>query len=264
MAFSTSPEIVRLSVFIGLLILFAVLEAAFPRRVRVQPRRRRWLTHAGITIIDTVAARLMGPFITLSVAAFAASKGWGLFNITDWPLWLEIIATLIVLDGLIYVQHVIFHHVPLFWRFHKVHHTDRDLDVTSALRFHPLEIIVSLLYKAGIVALLGPSIFAVFLFEIILNGMAMFNHANLRLPAPLDRALRAVFVTPDMHRIHHSVIVSETNSNYGFNLAVWDRVFRTYRSEPKAGQTGITVGLSEYQTDKPSGLLWSLWLPFRR
>ena len=254
----------RLSIFLGLLAMFAGLEAVFPRRKRVQPRGTRWVTHAGITIIDTFASRLMGPLLTLSVAAYAANKGWGLFNIVNWPAWLEVGVVLIVLDGLIYAQHVIFHRVPMFWRFHKVHHADRDLDVTSALRFHPLEIIVSLLYKALIVVVLGPAVFAVFLFEIILNGMAMFNHANLRLPLPLDRLLRVMFVTPDMHRVHHSIAYRETNSNYGFNLSVWDRIFRTYRPKPKAGQTDMTVGLSEYQSEKPSQFLWNLRLPFHR
>ncbi len=259
-----SPDNLRLLVFAGLLMVFMGLEAIFPRKTRSQPRAARWRTNFAIILIDSLIVRLMGPLIAVSAAIFAASQGWGLFNILNAPVWLESLGVLIVLDFAIYVQHVVFHRVPLFWRFHKMHHADRDIDVTTALRFHPLEIVVSMLYKGLVIFVLGPSVLVVIIFEIILNAMAMFNHANLRLPLGLDKALRDLIVTPDMHRVHHSVLQCETHSNFGFNLSIWDRIFRTYKAEPKNGHDGMTIGLSEYQSGLPSKLLWSLKLPFNR
>ena len=179
-------------------------------------------------------------------------------------MWAELILAVIILDGVIYLQHVLSHRIPVLWAFHKVHHTDRDLDVTSALRFHPIEILFSMAYKIIWVIALGPSVAAVIIFEVLLNGSAMFNHANLRLPLWLDKALRSVIVTPDMHRVHHSVIESETNSNYGFCLSLWDRLFRTYTPQPREGHDGMSLGLNEHQDKGPNSLSWSLALPFAR
>ncbi|WP_017931071.1 sterol desaturase family protein [Robiginitomaculum antarcticum] len=265
MDFLISHEgVLRLGVFAALLAAFIMLETLLPRKARVMPRARRWLTNFAIVGVDTVLLRLIFPLAAAGTAVWANQAGFGLFNLVALPLWLTIVVTVIVLDALIYVQHIIFHRVPIFWAMHKVHHTDRDLDVTSALRFHPAEIIVSMLYKLACVALLGVPVAAVIIFEILLNGTAMFNHANLRLPLWLDKALRIVLVTPDMHRVHHSVIPKETNSNYGFCLPWWDRLFRTYRAQPEAGHEGMIVGLKPHQDERPANLLWSLALPFRR
>lgn len=254
----------RLSVFLGVLVAMALCEAVFPRKNRTMPRGRRWVTNAALVIIDTTLLRILFPIAAVGVALTAQNKGWGLFNMLELPLWLEIITAMIILDLLIYIQHVAFHRIPLFWAMHKVHHADRDIDVTTAIRFHPFEIIVSMAYKMACVALLGPAVIAVILFEIILNGCALFNHANLRLSPAIDKALRGFIVTPDMHRIHHSVHSTETNSNYGFSLSLWDQLFRTYRSAPEDGHDAMSIGLSEAQTAKPNLLGWSLLFPFKR
>jgi len=259
-----SETILRLGIFAGALILFSCLEAIFPRRTRNLPRQGRWLTHLGITVIDSLAVRLLGPLTAIAVAIWASGKGIGLFNLTHLPLWVEITLAFILLDFAIYLQHVISHRVPLFWRFHKVHHTDRDLDASSAVRFHPIEILLSMIYKCGLVLLIGPAALAVLIFEIVLNASAIFNHANLKLPCSLDKALRVLIVTPDMHRVHHSVVESETNSNYGFNFSVWDRLCRTYKAQPQTGHDNMTIGLSEHQTEQPAKLFWSLKLPFAK
>ena len=188
----------------------------------------------------------------------------GLLNQVDWPYWLKVLIALLVLDLAIWFQHLVSHKVPIFWRLHQVHHADRDIDVTTAVRFHPVEIALSMLWKIAIVVPLGASPFAVFLFEVILNACAMFNHANIALPAWLDRGLRIFIVTPDMHRVHHSVLRSEHDRNFGFNLSLWDRLFRTYRAEPEAGQQGMTIGLTPYQSEAPTRFGWSLLLPFWR
>ena len=203
------------------------------------------------------------PILAMGAAAIATEKGWGLFNLLDMPVVIEIFLAVIVFDMLIYLQHILSHHVPIIWRFHKVHHADRDIDVTTGARFHPIEIVFSMALKIFFVILLGPAVVAVFLFEIILNTSAMFNHSNVRIPPAFDRLLRVFIVTPDMHRVHHSVYREETNSNFGFFLSLWDRLFRTYRGQPKDGHDGMTIGLAEHQTKSPNRLLWSLLLPFR-
>ena len=200
-----NETVLRLGIFAGVLILFSTLEALFPRRQRNLPRQERWLTHLGITVIDSLAVRILGPLTAIAVAVWANGKGIGLFNLTNFSLWVEVIAAFILLDFAIYLQHVISHRVPFFWRFHKVHHTDRDLDASSAVRFHPVEILLSMLYKCGLVLLIGPAAIAVLIFEIVLNASAIFNHANLKLPLGLDKVLRSVIVTPDMHRVRHSL-----------------------------------------------------------
>jgi sterol desaturase/sphingolipid hydroxylase (fatty acid hydroxylase superfamily) len=256
----------RLGVFLGLFALFASLEALAPRRARSQPRSARWFTNLSIVVLDTLALRALAialPLLAIGAAVDAGRMGWGLFNALDWPLWLEVVLAILILDLAIWAQHLVTHKVPILWRFHRVHHADRDFDVTTALRFHPVEILASMMLKIGLVYLLGPAALAVLLFEIILNGTAMFNHSNLRLPLWLDRAVRLVLVTPDMHRVHHSIHRHEHDSNYGFALSVWDRIFRTYRPKPEAGHDLMTVGL-EWQDERPSRLGWALMLPFRK
>lgn len=247
------------------MLLFAILavgEAIFPRRQRLMPRFKRWRTNILIILLDSAALRLMGPIAALAAASYAMQHHIGLFNWTDWPIWLEFILALILLDLAIYGQHIATHKIPLLWALHKVHHMDRDFDVTTAIRFHPVEIILSMLYKSVLVLLLGPSLLAVFVFALLLNLCAMFNHSNLRLPDWLDKRLRLFLVTPDMHRVHHSTVPQETNSNYGFSIAMWDRIFGTYAAQPAAGHDDMTIGLAEYQTESPADLWWSLKIPF--
>lgn len=258
-----SESTVRLGIFLGLLALFMVWEYVQPRRSRTLARPVRWRTNFGITIINTFVIYLMGPITAIAAASYAGAREWGLLNVTELPLWVEIVVAVIILDLAIYFQHVVTHKIPVLWRLHKVHHSDRDIDTSTALRFHPVEIGLSMLYKVGLVLLLGPAALAVLIFEILLNGCAMFNHSNLKLTAPVDRWLRLFIVTPDMHRVHHSVHPSETNSNYGFSLSLWDRIFRTYKPQPQDGHERMTIGLDEYQSPNPSFLFWSLLLPFK-
>jgi sterol desaturase/sphingolipid hydroxylase (fatty acid hydroxylase superfamily) len=257
---------IRLGIFLGLFALFAFWEAARPRRARVLPRRGRWITNWAISILDTLTVRLMAfalPLLAVGAAADAGAQGWGLLNQVALPAWAELLAALLVLDLAIWAQHLLMHRVPLLWRLHRVHHADRDFDVTTAIRFHPVEIALSMLLKIGLVYLLGPSVLAVLVFEIVLNGMALFNHANIRLPAGLEGWLRLVLVTPDMHRVHHSVDRAEHDRNFGFNLSLWDRFFGTYLPQPRAGHEGMTIGLAPWQDGRPARLGWSLLLPFR-
>lgn len=256
-------NIVRLGVFAGIFVLMALLETALPRKRRVQPRGPRWLTNLGLVVTGTVLLRISMPILAIGMALVAAQNGWGLLAMVELPLWAEIVIAFLLLDLLIYAQHVAFHKVPLFWRFHKIHHADRDLDVTSGVRFHPVEAVLSMLWKLLCIVAIGPAAIAVFLFEVILNAASLFHHANLRLPLEADRILRWIMVTPDMHRVHHSVRRSETDSNFSFFLTIWDRLFKTYVAQPKDGHEGMTIGLDEYQSDQPSGLGWSLVEPFR-
>ena len=257
---------IRLAVFLGLFTLFAAIEAVAPRRARTQPRGRRWLTNWGFTVINTLTLRALAvglPLLAVGAAVDAGANGWGLLNRIDAPIWFEVIGAILFLDFAIWLQHLITHKIPILWRLHRVHHADRDIDVTTAIRFHPVEIALSMLLKIGIVYLLGPAAIAVILFEIMLNGTAMFNHANMRLPLSVDRVVRRVLVTPDMHRVHHSTIRAEHDSNYGFALSIWDRMFGTYVAQPKEGHEGMTIGL-QWQDDSPSRLGWSLQLPFQK
>lgn len=263
----TEP-VLRLSAFAGILLTMAALELALPRRKLNRSKSRRWFTNIAIGGVDSLLVRLMASFVipiaAVATALYAEASGWGLFNLINLPVWFEIILAVIILDFAIYLQHVASHKIPMLWNFHKMHHSDPDIDVTTAIRFHPVEIGLSMLYKIVLVFILGPAAVAVVLFEVLLNGTAMFNHANLKLPLWLDRIVRLVLVTPDMHRIHHSVIHRETDSNYGFALSWWDRVFKTYNEQPEKGHDAMTIGLPEYQSEKPTGLLWSLTLPFRK
>jgi len=259
-----NPEILwRIGVFLGLLVLFSCLEHLLPRRPRVSSRLLRWRTNFSMTVLNSMALRIIEPVSAMLAAAYAIEQSWGVLNAVDLPGWAELVLALLVLDLAIYGQHVATHKIPILWRLHKVHHSDRDTDTTTALRFHIVEIVLSMMYKVALVFLLGPAVLAVLIFEIVLNGSALFNHANLALPQKLDQILRLIIVTPDMHRVHHSIRPTETDSNYGFSLSIWDRLFRTYRPQPVDGHDGMTIGLSEYQTQKPAQLFWSLALPFR-
>jgi len=259
-----SETVIRLSAFLGILVLCGAAEFLFPRRARVFSRAQRWLTNLTFGVLGTIAVRLLGPLTAVATAIWAAQSGWGVLNQLSLPSWMSLIIAVLLLDLAIYAQHWATHKVPVLWRLHKVHHTDRDIDVTTALRFHPIEIALSMLYKCALVLALGPSAAAVILFEVILNGTAMFNHANLRLPLWLDRVMRIFIVTPDMHRVHHSVVPGETHSNFGFSLSVWDRVFKTYKAQPQAGHEEMIIGLPAYQSSRPTRIGWSLILPFQR
>lgn len=266
--FTFDDTMIRLGVFAGLFLLFALAELLLPKRRLVASKGWRWVTNLGISATASVLLRLMAalavPLTAIAAAVYAQAHGLGLLNAVDWPGWVKTVIALAVLDLAIWAQHLASHKIPILWRLHQVHHADRDIDVTTAIRFHPVEIGLSMLWKMAVVIPLGASPLAVFLFEVILNGCAMFNHANLNLPQPLDRVLRLVVVTPDMHRVHHSVYRREHDSNYGFNLSVWDRLFRTYTAQPKDGHLGMRIGLVPYQDEAPTRLGWSLWLPFGR
>ena len=264
MEYMENEAIIRLSIFLGLFGLFALAEALVPRRARTQPRAGRWLTNWSMTVLNTVTLRLMAfviPLLAVGAAVDAGQNGWGVLNWLDWPAWIEITLAVLFLDFAIWAQHLITHKIPLLWRLHRVHHADRDIDVTTAIRFHPIEIALSMLLKIGLVYLLGPAALAVILFEIILNGTALFNHSNLALPLWLDQKLRLILVTPDMHRVHHSIHRHEHDSNYGFSLSIWDRMLGTYVAQPEDGHDKMTIGL-RWQDERPNKLGWSLRLPF--
>lgn len=255
---------IRLFFFVGLFIIFALLERISPKITPAQ-YKGRWLTNLTITVINTLVLRLLAvglPLLAIGAALDAHHMGWGVFNQLNWLVGVEIVLAVLLFDFLIWAQHLLTHKIPVLWRLHRVHHADVTLDVTTAVRFHPIEIALSMGLKIGAVYVLGPSALAILVFEILLNGTALFNHANIALPAWLDRLLRHIIVTPDMHRIHHSDQRKYHDSNYGFALSIWDRLFGTYRHERDI-HTPITVGL-EWQNEKPKTLGWSLWLPFMR
>lgn len=253
---------IRLSVFLGLFAIMAVSEAVKPRRKLTVSKSARWTTNVAIVVLDSAVVRILFPAAAVGVALWAASNGYGLFNILDVPLWVSIPVSFLVLDFAVWVSHVLSHKVPMFWRFHRMHHSDRDFDVTTAIRFHPVEIVASMLWKVGFVIALGAPAIAVIIFEIVLNGTAMFNHSNTKLPLGLDRILRLFLVTPDMHRVHHSSKGDETDSNYGFNLPWWDYMFGTYIDQPELGHDGMEIGLSRWQDERPLKLGWALTVPF--
>lgn len=254
--------IIRLTAFFGIFALLALLEVVAPRRKLSVSKGWRWLTNLSLTALDMVVVRLLFGAATIETALFARDHGWGLLNYLHLPSWLAFLAAIIFLDFMIYIQHVLSHALPIFWRLHLVHHTDLDFDVTTAARFHPIEIIVSLAYKLGLIVVIGAAPAAVMLFEIILNGSAQFNHANLKLPVGLDRILRRFIITPDSHRVHHSVEVAETNSNYGFFLPFWDYLCGTYRAQPALSHTDMSIGLKEYRNKGALSLPSLVALPF--
>jgi len=254
---------VRLSFFFGVFALIALWEIGAPRRALTVPKTQRWTANLDIVVLNTVMLRLLFPAAAAGMALFGQHHGWGVFNYFQTPDWLAVLVSVIVLDFAIYLQHVMVHAVPALWRLHRVHHADLDYDVTTGVRFHPIEIVLSMLIKFAVIAVLGPPPLAVVVFEVLLNATALFNHGNVGLPSELDRVLRWFLVTPDMHRVHHSVEDDETNSNFGFSLPWWDRLCGTYRDQPRAGHPGMSIGIRGYrdpkQVDRLPGMLT---LPF--
>ncbi len=259
----TEPQI-RFGIFIGLFVLLAVLEFMVPRRMPKPVKARRWFTNWAIIVIDSVVVRVLFASAAVGAALWASSNGYGLFNVVPVPEWLSIVICFVVLDFSIWLTHLASHKIPILWKIHRMHHSDVDIDVSTAIRFHPIEIALSMAWKIGVVIALGAPAVSVLIFEIVLNGAAMFNHSNFKIPLSVDRILRWIIVTPDMHRVHHSIIHNETDSNYGFNLAIWDRMFKTYIAQPQEGHDGMTIGLSEWQDEKPTQLWWTLKVPFVR
>ncbi len=246
--------IIRITTFVGIFAIMAVWEMMASRRQWHTAKAKRWVINLAMVGFNSFFTRALFASGAFGAAVLAGQKEVGLFHQLDWPLWVEVIITLIVLDMVVYFQHVLMHAVPILWRLHMVHHSDLDFDVTTGVRFHPLEIALSMFIKVGTVILLGASPSAVLLFEVLLNATSMFNHSNVRIPKQVDRMLRWIVVTPDMHRIHHSVIPRETNRNFGFNLPWWDRVLGTYLSEPSKGHEHMTIGLEQYRD--PTRLTW--------
>ncbi len=255
---------VRLFFFFGVLSIVAIWEALSPKRTRHISRSIRWTRNLSLVFLNSLIVRLIVPFTAVGVAIYAEKNQFGLLNYLPLPLIAEVIISVLMMDLLIYGQHVVFHHVPLLWRLHKVHHIDQEIDVTTGLRFHPVEILLSTLIKCASVILLGVPVMAVVIFEILLNGTAMFNHGNISLPKMFDNVIRLFVVTPDMHRVHHSVIPHEINSNFGFNMPWWDRIFGTYQAQPEQGHKKMDIGLKDYRTANKTGLRALLIIPFRR
>ena len=255
---------IRIGIFIAVLFSMLLLEVVIPRRKQNYSRMMRWSTNLLMIVIDTVIVRILLPFTSLGVALYVTGKGWGLLQLSSLPVVIEALIAILLLDLGIYAQHVASHKIPLLWRVHRVHHADPDIDATTGIRFHPIEIVLSMLYKFVLIVLIGPSVMAVLIFEIVLNSTALFNHANIFLPARLDKILRLILVTPDVHRVHHSVIARETDSNYGFNLTIWDRLFGTWIEQPEKGHIDMDIGLLVFRHKKPTELPWCLMLPFRK
>lgn len=237
----------RLGAFLGAFGAMALWEVLAPRRAMALSRKQRWPGNLGILLVDAALLRLVFPAAAVGFAVFVESRGWGLLSLAEWPAWLVVVCAILLLDLVIYLQHVLFHAVPALWRLHRVHHTDLAFDVTTGVRFHPLEILLSMAIKYAAIAAIGAPAIAVLVFEIILNTTAMFNHGNVRIPVAIDRWLRLLVVTPDMHRVHHSIVRVETDSNFGFNFPWWDRWFGTYRAQPAAGHAGMTIGLEQFR-----------------
>jgi sterol desaturase/sphingolipid hydroxylase (fatty acid hydroxylase superfamily) len=256
------PDI-RLGFFLGVFAVMAAWEAVWPRRERAVSRWIRWPNNLGIVAVNTLLLRVLFPTAAVGLALLGEERGWGLLNTLALPTWLSLALAVLLLDLVIYLQHVMFHAVPALWRLHRMHHADLDFDVTTGARFHPIEILLSMGLKLAVVAALGAPALAVLIFEVLLNATAMFNHANLRLPEALDRVLRWVIVTPDMHRVHHSIVPRETNSNFGFNLPWWDRLLGTYRAQPAAGHRAMTIGIEQFRTPRDLWLDHMLVQPFR-
>lgn len=256
-------EIIRIGFFVGVLAAVAAWEVVAPRRPLTDSRRRRWFVNISLSAIDTAVARFVLPVLPLEMAIRGRDGGWGILNAFPLPGWARILLALLALDLLIYLQHVLFHFLPVLWRLHRMHHTDLDIDVTTGTRFHPVEILVSQGIKVGVVALLGAPVAAVVAFEVVLNATSLFNHGNIRISPAVDRWLRLIVVTPDMHRVHHSVVPRETNSNFGFNLPWWDRLAGTYRPQPAGGHEGMVIGLREFRAPEMLTLRRLLLQPFR-
>jgi len=254
---------IRLGAFLGVFVAMAAWEALAPRRARAHARRRRWPHNLGLLAVDSLVLRLVAPCAAIAVALAAAGRGAGLLPALGFPAWLAVPVAIVLLDFAVWLQHVVFHAVPLLWRLHRVHHTDTDFDVTTGTRFHPVEVLLSVAIKCGAVAAIGAPAVAVLAFEVLLNATAMFNHANARLPAGLDAVVRWLVVTPDMHRVHHSIEYNETNSNFGFNLPWWDRLFGTYRAQPAVGHVAMTIGVDAFRDARELRLDRLLLQPLR-
>jgi len=243
-----NEPVVRLSFFLCVLVAMAAWEVAAPRRRREIPRLLRWTNNLLVVVLDAMFVRLFFPLVAVGLALIAEERGWGLFNLIESPEWLAFAVSMLTLDLAIYLQHVMFHAVPALWRVHRMHHADLEFDVTTGLRFHPVEIVLSMGIKLAVVLALGPPAIAVLAFEVLLNAGSLFNHSNVRIPIGLDRALRWFVVTPDMHRVHHSIHPSEANSNFGFNVPWWDRLLGTYRAQPRDTHEGMTIGVEQFRT----------------
>ncbi len=259
---SNNESGIRLGAFLGLFALFALTEYFTPRRKLTMLKSNRWFTNIIIVILDGLVVRILFPAAAVGVALWASARGWGLFNLIDAPLWIAVLVSIVVLDFAVWWSHLLSHKIPILWRIHRMHHSDRDFDVTTAIRFHPIEIVVSMVWKVLWVIALGAPAVGVIMFEILLNGLALFNHSNTKLPLKLDAIIRTLIVTPDMHRVHHSTIVRETDSNYGFNLSIWDRIFSTYNDQPELGHDKMIIGIDEWQDENPTKLGWTLSVPF--
>lgn len=252
----------RLGSFLVVFAVMALWELLAARRHLTASKSSRWIANLSIVALNAILLRVIFPAAAVGGAVMAADRGWGLLNRVALPEWAAIALAVVVLDFAIWAQHVVFHAVPILWRLHMVHHADLDLDVTSGARFHPIEILLSLLIKLGVVIAIGAPAIGVFIFEVLLNSTAMFNHANVRLPVSLDGVLRWIIVTPDMHRVHHSTVLGECHTNFGFNLPWWDRLLGTYRAQPQRGHEGMVIGLNEFRSVPRQTLQWMLALPF--
>jgi len=257
-------QTIRLVFFLGILVVVAVWEVITPRRTLSDSKRRRWFVNLSMVVIDTAVVRFLLPVLPTGLSLMAQERGMSLLNIVMLPAWIKTVLAVVALDFVIYLQHVLFHFLPILWRLHRMHHTDLDIDVTTGNRFHPIEIVISIGIKLGAVTLIGPPVAAVVAFEVLLNATSQFNHGNIQMPEILDRLLRLFVVTPDMHRVHHSVIPRETNSNFGFNLPWWDRLCGTYRAQPEQGHTEMNIGLKEFRDPAMLTLPRLLIQPFIR
>ncbi len=260
---SLSPaSLIRIGFFACLFVIMALWEVLVPRRQLVTSKKQRWLANLTITFLNPLVLYLVFPFLAVELAVKVDARAWGLLNNIDIPYGIKLLAGIVALDLVIYLQHVMFHALPTLWRLHMMHHSDLDYDFTTGLRFHPLEILLSMIIKFSAIVALGTPPLAVLIFEVLLNGTSMFNHGNVKMPLWLDRVLRYVVVTPDMHRVHHSVIIRETNSNFGFNLPWWDRIFGTYKDQPEKGHTKMVIGLAQFRNPARLTLPWLIILPF--
>jgi sterol desaturase/sphingolipid hydroxylase (fatty acid hydroxylase superfamily) len=258
-----NEQAIRLLGFVLVLSLMVVWEILATRRHQIIKRRQRWPANLAIVVLGTLAVRLLFPMAAVGASSYASEQGWGLLNLVSMPSWMTVVLAIIALDLVIYFQHRIFHAVPWFWRLHRMHHADLEFDVTTGLRFHPLEIVLSMAIKMAVVVFIGAPVLAVVVFEVLLNATSLFNHGNIRLPQKIDRLVRLILVTPDMHRVHHSAIQRETDSNFGFSVPWWDRLFGTYRAQPEKGHLGMIIGIDDFRTQHDLRLDQMLIQPLR-
>jgi len=258
-----NEPIIRMSFFFGMIILMGSWELYAPKKAPTISKAYRWVNNLGLVFFNSFIIKILLPIASTSVAVLAMQNNWGVLNYYEIPTWIGVIVFIVVMDLIIYFQHIMVHAIPIFWRLHRVHHADLDYDTTTGSRFHPIEIVLSMFIKFTAIVLIGPSVIAVILFEIILNAMAMFNHGNVSLNKTLDKYLRYFIVTPDMHRVHHSIEQHETNSNFGFNISLWDRIFGTYKQDAKAGQENMIIGIQDITEKKQTNNIFGmLMIPF--